>query len=208
MKRKELESALQDAEGFENPKIGLEQYVTSPHIAACMLFTIENNFGDISGNIVGDFGCGCGILSIGSSLVGAEAVIGFDIDSEALNTASVNVESYELSNLDFIQCDVTKLSDSYRGMFDTIVMNPPFGTKNNAGIDMKFLKVAVELSNNAVYSLHKTSTRQHVVSRAKEWGYNASVLAQLRYDLPATYKFHKKTSVDICVDFIRFEINK
>ena len=30
------------------------------------------------------------------------------------------------------------------------------------------------------------------------------VLAELRYDLPATYKHHKKTSVDIQVDFIRF----
>lgn len=38
-------------------------------------------------------------------------------------------------------------------------MNPPFGTKNNEGIDMKFLETALKLSNNAVYSLHKTSTR-------------------------------------------------
>uniref|UniRef100_A0A671P849 Uncharacterized protein n=1 Tax=Sinocyclocheilus anshuiensis TaxID=1608454 RepID=A0A671P849_9TELE len=29
-------------------------------------------------------------------------------------------------------------------------------------------------------------------------------LTELRYDLPASYKFHKKKSVDIQVDFIRF----
>ena len=34
--------------------------------------------------------------------------------------------------------------------------------------------------------------------------HNRQVLAELRYDLPSTYKFHKKASVDIEVDFIRF----
>jgi predicted RNA methylase len=32
-----------------------------------------------------------------------------------------------------------------------------------------------------------------------------TVVAELRYDLPATYRHHKKTSVDIEVDFIRFQ---
>lgn len=43
--------------------------------------------------------------------------------------------------------------------FDTVVMNPPFGTKNNAGIDMKFLKMGLDLSCDSVYSLHKSTTR-------------------------------------------------
>ena len=30
------------------------------------------------------------------------------------------------------------------------------------------------------------------------------VLAELRFDLPASYRFHTKDSVDIEVDFIRF----
>ena len=33
MKLKELESVLQQVDGFEEPKILLEQYPTSPHIA-------------------------------------------------------------------------------------------------------------------------------------------------------------------------------
>ncbi len=33
MKLKELESCLQQVDGFEEPKILLEQYPTSPHIA-------------------------------------------------------------------------------------------------------------------------------------------------------------------------------
>jgi len=52
MKLKELESHLQQVEDFEKPKILLEQYPTRPHIAACMLHTMEASFGDIQGKIV------------------------------------------------------------------------------------------------------------------------------------------------------------
>lgn len=86
-------------------------------------------------------------------------------------------------------------------------MNPPFGTKNSTGIDMKFLEVATKLSSNAVYSLHKSSTRDYVLSKAKQFGAKGRVIAELRYDLPKVYKFHKKTSIDIQVDFIRFELD-
>ena len=37
-----------------------------------------------------------------------------------------------------------------------------------------------------------------------EWGVGMEVVAELRFDLPSTYKFHKQKSVDIEVDFIRF----
>jgi predicted RNA methylase len=83
-------------------------------------------------------------------------------------------------------------------------MNPPFGTKNNHGVDMKFLQAALDLATTSVYSLHKTSTREHILAKAADWGVRAHVLAELRFDLPATYRFHKKLSVDIKVDFIRF----
>jgi predicted RNA methylase len=71
MKLKQLESILTDIDPFENPKIDLEQVCTSPHIAARMIFTAANSFDDIEGCNVGDFGCGPGILSIASSLMGA-----------------------------------------------------------------------------------------------------------------------------------------
>lgn len=37
-----------------------------------------------------------------------------------------------------------------------------------------------------------------------DWGVQADVIAELRYDIPATYKHHKKKSMDIEVDFYRF----
>ena len=46
---------------------------------------------------------------------------------------------------------------------------------------------------------------QHVLKKGLEWGFKGQVVAELKYDLPNTYKFHKKKSVDVEVDFIRFE---
>lgn len=49
---------------------------------------------------------------------------------------------------------------------------------------------------------------QHILKKATDWGVEAKVLAELRYDLANTLKFHKKTTVDIEVDFIRLSHKK
>jgi predicted RNA methylase len=59
-------------------------------------------------------------------------------------------------------------------------MNPPFGTKTRPGVDMLFLQQAIKLAKHAVYSLHKTSTRQHILKRAQAWGVECSVLAEMK----------------------------
>lgn len=46
--------------------------------------------------------------------------------------------------------------------------------------------------------------RDFIYKHAESQQVKAEVLAVLRYDLPSTYKFHKKKSVDIEVDFWRF----
>ena len=90
--------------------------------------------------------------------------------------------------------------------FDTVLMNPPFGTKaGNRGLDLCFARAGTLMARGAVYSLHKSSTREHVLRRADAaWGVRAEVVAELRFDLPASYKHHRRDSVDIWVDFIRF----
>ncbi|XP_063256619.1 rRNA N6-adenosine-methyltransferase METTL5 isoform X2 [Prinia subflava] len=208
LKLKELESCLQQVDTFESPKLLLEQYPTRPHIAACMLYTIHNTFDDIENKTIADLGCGCGMLSIGSAMLGAGFCVGLDIDGDALEIFNSNIEDFELTNVNMVQCDICSLSDSMSDAFDTVIMNPPFGTKHNKGIDMIFLKTALQMAKTAVYSLHKTSTRQHIQKKAAEWEVTMQVLAELRFDLPASYKFHKKKSVDIEVDFIRFSAKK
>ena len=82
--------------------------------------------------------------------------------------------------------------------FDTVVINPPFGRKNNSGIDALFLEQALALS---LHNFYETVFQR----KASEWGVDVQVLAELRFDLPATYRFHRRKSVDVAVDFIRFE---
>ncbi|WCJ42516.1 rRNA N6-adenosine-methyltransferase METTL5 [Euphorbia peplus] len=203
MKLKQLESFLGNLEQFSNPKVELEQYPTGPHIASRMLYTAENSFGDVSSKVVADFGCGCGTLGAAAALLGAEQVFGIDVDAESLEIASLNAEELEL-DINFVQCDIKNLK--LRGQtVDTVIMNPPFGTRKK-GADMDFLAVALQVASHAVYSLHKTSTRDHVKRAAlRDFGaISAEVLSELRYDVPQMYKFHKKKEVDIAVDLWRF----
>ncbi|KAG0293294.1 Methyltransferase-like protein 5, partial [Dissophora globulifera] len=146
--------------------------------------------------------------------------VGFDIDPDAIAIAQENCEQFEVE-MDFILTDLSATPapsntdgegasnsrgpyEMMKGKLDTILMNPPFGTKLK-GIDMVFLKKGIDLANHAVYSLHKTSTREHILKKAKEWGVECEVVAELRYNLDKSYKFHKKQSLDIAVDFLRFE---
>ena len=85
----------------------------------------------------------------------------------------------------------------YVNYFDTIIMNPPFGTKNNAGIDMALLKSAALYGlkpGGTLFSLHKASTQKHIEKFIKNELPNCKgeMLQSIKFDLPNTYKFHKK----------------
>ncbi len=203
MKLNKLEQYLQDVDSFEQPKVKLEQYMTPPHIAACMLHTIQSTFGDIENKMVADLGCGSGMLTVGSLLLDAAFCTSFDIDSDSLHTCARNLEEFELSSYDLVLSDVTNFDLRFDKFFDTVVMNPPFGTSHK-GADVEFLRTAMRISKGCVYSLHKTTTRDHILSKAQSWKVKGEVIAELRFNLPHSYSFHKKKSVDIAVDLYRF----
>lgn len=63
--------------------------------------------------------------------------------------------------------------------FDIITRNPPLGAKNNNRIDMTFLKVALEMARTAVYSLNKSSTREHIQKKVTKWKIKIDITAAL-----------------------------
>ncbi|KAJ2325644.1 hypothetical protein GGI00_004980 [Coemansia sp. RSA 2681] len=218
MKLKQLEGYLGDVAAFKDPKVQLEQYPTTAHLASRILYTAETSYGDIDGKAVVDLGCGCGMLSVAASIMGASIVVGIDIDADALETAHDNIEDLEMGDMvDLVQASICvrdpdtgelslngDLVAKMKGRFDTAILNPPFGTKpGNKGIDALFLQAACAMAETAVYSLHKSSTRDYLVKRAPAWGFDCQVLAELKFDVPMMYKFHKKKSVDIDVDLLR-----
>ncbi|CAN7942458.1 unnamed protein product, partial [Ixodes hexagonus] len=172
MKLKHLKTILDDVDTFETPNVHLEQYPTPPDISAEMMHHIFSQ-DEIAGKHVADLGCGGGILSIAASVLNAGHVVGFDIDAAALGVCSKNCEEMEITGVDLVQCDLSLPPDRrWQGVFDTVVMNPPFGTRTkgdnynpfcpfrSAGLDVTFLKAALFMSSGSVYSLHKTSTRE------------------------------------------------
>ena len=220
MKQKHLESLLQQVDPFTDPKIDLEQYQTSSHLAACILMSEADSF---EGKLVADLGCGSGMLTAGLLFLGVDHVMGIDIDPDALTVCRGNLircfedrdeddedDGITSASYDLVQADVRMLDQvlsqgSGRGGVDCVIMNPPFGTRH-PGIDISFLQSALSLAPNAVYSLHKSSTRRGISRRCEQMNVDMEVLAELRFDLPATYQFHRQKSADVLVDFIRFSL--
>ena len=91
---------------------------------------------------------------------------------------------------------------------DTVITNPPFGTKNNEGIDVQFLKTAIRLARRTVYSFHKTSTRPFLLKLLREkWGLDAEVVAEMKFPISKMYKFHNQKCVDVEVDLLRVSLD-
>ncbi len=91
MRLKQLESCLSGVDIFDAPKIRLEQYPTSAHIASRMLYTAQHSYDDIGSATVVDLGTGTGMLGIAAAIMGAGHVIGIDIDQDALEIAKRNI---------------------------------------------------------------------------------------------------------------------
>ena len=92
-----------------------------------------------------DIGCGSGILSIASLLLGAKSAFGVDIDSLAVKTAKANAAENNIdeSRLTVVQGD---LSDKVSGKFSVVVANIV------ADIIIKFNKeVGAFLEDGGVY---------------------------------------------------------
>lgn len=224
-------SSLADFRAMDGgPRISLEQYATSGHLAAQVVYQMHSRFDDVAGRTVIDLGCGPAILGLGAALLGARHVIGVDIYAPALAVAVANRSALGLDGVvDFVQADVLGLDAAFglpaaaerdtasllspeadsaqrrRAVADTVITNPPFGTKKgNKGTDMLFLRQAAQLAGRAVYSFHKTATRAHIQKVAASWGLKAEPLAEMVFDLPKMYKAHRQASVDIRVDLWRF----
>lgn len=201
MKLWELERELEQVAVFSNPKIQLEQYPTDAHLAAQMLYTVETTFSDIEGKSVLDLGSGCGMLSIASLFFNPSYNLAVDICSDAIQIMKDNLDRFDM-DCDIIQADVESMK--IYPYFDTVLMNPPFGTKKNAGIDMKFLQKGLSLGK-VVYSMHKSSTREHIQRKCIEWNAKAVVVSKMKFKIPSMYKFHQKDVVFVDVDLWRIE---
>jgi putative methylase len=149
IRKLELELFLSQMESQPSPKASLEQYTVSEAVAAKILYLAAYTNGDIVGKTVLDLGCGTGRLALAASYLGAQSVVGVDIDETAIKTASENSEKAgSKTDVQWVLADI----DAVTGSFDTVLQNPPFGVQKRTA-DRKFLEKALEVGN-VVYSLH------------------------------------------------------
>jgi predicted RNA methylase len=146
---------------------------------------------------------------------GVDDIYSAESDLNDSSTSDDFKEPYDLVKLfhgDVIDEVLLKETIGSHGNISTVIMNPPFGTKQNAGVDVAFLKAALALKENnplrAIYSMHKTSTRAYLQRKAEDWDCDFIVIAEMKFDLPAKYAFHKKDNVTVAVDLIRLGVRK
>lgn len=196
--RIEIEKQLEQLKPHPSPRVELEQYTTPANIATELLFTASFIFDDIRGKSVLDLGCGSGRLSIGAKILGASIVIGIDIDPYAIKTARENTGIFDhLKNVNWIIGDLSAI----RGVFDTVIMNPSFGTKTRH-MDLRFLSVAMALSR-IIYSIHKSSSRGFITEYVRSRGFEVSAILSSRLEIPHLFEFHRKPRKLVAVDIFR-----
>ena len=173
---------LQNSPDFKKPKPELEQY-TTPVDIALEIIKQANSLGHLAGTVA-DFGCGTGRLAIGASLLGAN-VTGYEIDDDALKLA---IKYSKKNNLDikWVSMAIENVSESY----DTILMNPPFGSQR-PGADAIFLEKALESSSD-IWTIHMAETREFIQKLVEE--NSGKIVSAYKFDflLNKTMPFHTK----------------
>jgi putative methylase len=181
-----------------SPRIRLEQYTTPAAIAADILFLAAFVYQDIAGKTVVDLGTGTGRLAIGAARLGASQITAIDIDPVAIEVARENAEK-AMADIEWIVGDL----EAIRGEFDTVIMNPPFGTKQRH-LDKAFLRKAIQ-TGHVVYSIHKSTTREHLSHYLKRHGCKVSAIHEYTLDIPIMFEHHRKRKHPVKVDCYRVE---
>lgn len=221
IRKLDLETLLAQVSPHPSPMASFEQYTIPVNVAATMLHIAAYTCNDIIGKKVLDLGCGTGRLALGAAFLGADHVVGVDIDKTAIKMARENSAKTGLKDkVQWISCDLTAIS----GKFDTVLQNPPYGVQKR-GADRKFLEKAIEVGKMA-YSLHKnpyrdkdliwklktnktnilpTSPSPFIKQFVEEHGGTIKAVYTMLMTIPHMFSFHTKRKHEFAVDLYVIE---
>jgi putative methylase len=221
LRKLDVEMFLSTVQPHPSPRPDLEQYTIPVDVAATMLYIAAYTYGDIAGKKVLDLGCGTGRLALGAAFLGAEEVVGVDLDKTAVMVARENAKTTRLkARTQWVAGEI----DAVHGTFDTVLQNPPFGVQKRQA-DREFLEKALEAAK-AVYSLHKRPQEKkrsigelrsararlastHASSFLEEFiagrGGRVKAVYPLLMTVPHMFDFHTKRKHEFAVDLYVIE---
>jgi len=207
MRKKKLEMILSNLEDMADPKPELEQYATPSEFVSSILMEALSR-GDIEGRKVCELGCGSAPFAIGAWLLGASEVLGIDLDEQAVRTAKNNIERTRRTIEDHpkgeIEFMVHDLNDPipFRPRFDTVLMNPPFGSQTRYA-DRPFIKSAMEISS-VCYSIHNGNSLPFLERLTQKMEVKLEPLFEYDMDIPHRFHFHSREVEQVRVVVVRF----
>ena len=167
---------------FYQPKPELEQYATPVDIVL-EIVKHAKSLGHLSAKVA-DLGCGTGRLAIGAAIAGAN-VTGFEIDEDALKIAR---DYSKKENLDIKWRNLA--IENIEENFETILMNPPFGSQR-PGADRSFLKKSLEIAVN-IWTIHLAETRDFVEDFVKQNSGEIISAYEFDFKIKRSMDFHTK----------------
>lgn len=218
MHKRAVERRLTEVAGFSDPQAALEQYRTPPDIAAHLLHVAAMQ-GDVTDSRVLDLGTGTGTLALAAALHDPVAVLGVELDSDALATARDNEHRVEPStDVDWLLADATDVPlclDSAPAMKQanqtplTVVTNPPFGAQDgNESADRRFLGTIAALAGDCPvvsYSVHNDGSQTFVESFAADNGGEVTAAFRVTFPLDRQFDHHSEDRVEIDAEVYRIE---
>lgn len=203
MSKKEVCILLSKLKVFEGPDVRLEQYPTDSEIAGEALWFAFMQ-GDIEKRVVADLGSGTGILGLGALLLGAKKAFLVDIDTNAMGLAMANQEFLEKeTGKKLCACFSAGDINVFDEKADVVIMNPPFGTKNEKA-DTMFLMKAMNLANT-IYSFHKASTKDYIDRLVADNGFTTTHYKEYDFPLKQSMEHHKRRVEKIKVGLWRIK---
>jgi len=189
---------LESLDRLPRPVASTEQYLTPAGIAAEVGYLAYAK-GDVEGRSAVDLGCGNGVLAIAAKLLGADRVVGVDSDSAALEVARRNAQRARV-NVEWRLADVRSVGER----FETIFMNPPFGSQRRHA-DRPFFDAALAWGR-VVYAFLNARAEAYV--RRLIESSSGKITDRLPYAFPIshTFDFHREEVRRIDVVLYRFEV--
>jgi len=191
---------LESLDPLPHPAADTEQYPTPAGIAAEVTYLAAAR-GDLLGRSAADLGCGNGVLAIAAKLLGAGRVMGLDSDRTAIEIAGRNAERARV-DIEWRLADVRSVGER----FETIFMNPPFGSQRRHA-DRPFFDTALAWGR-VVYAFLNARAEAYVRRRIESGFGKITDRLPYAFPIPHTFEFHREEVRRIDVVLYRFEVAK